>query len=271
MQASVTTSDGAALRLERTPARPDLGARRGVVLCLHAMMADGGYFRRFASALAEDGYDVVVGSFRGRPYTRGDDWTFDDLVDFDLPALATGAAKACGVTIGEVTIVGHSLGGLVASAGLATGRIPRPRSLALVAACVWRGETWRRRALMATYLRAAKAFGRAPIRLLRLGNADEAKSYVAQLASWSRTGRWTSTRGVDYLAALSSIDAPVRSCASVRDWMCTPRDAAEIAGRIPSALPMRLVGRAHGDAVDPDHFGLVTRTELLPLWRWLVC
>jgi len=32
---------------------------------------------------------------------------------------------------------------------------------------------------------------------------------------------------------------------------------------------MRVVGRGHGDAIDPGHFELFTRDELRPLWRWL--
>ena len=35
----------------------------------------------------------------------------------------------------------------------------------------------------------------APIRALRLGTADEPAGYVAQLAGWARTGRWTSAGG----------------------------------------------------------------------------
>src|SRR5205085_10462350 len=108
--------------------------------------------------------------------------------------------------------------------------------------------------------------GRAPIRALRLGTADEPPTYVKQLTGWSRDGRWTSRFGVDYGAALSAIAVPVLPLAGAGDWMCTPADAQAFAARIPSAAPVRVVGRAHGDAIDPDHFQLFTRTELRPLW-----
>ncbi|MEO7093327.1 MAG: alpha/beta fold hydrolase, partial [Polyangiales bacterium] len=75
------------LRIDRVRAA---GERRGVVVCLHAMMTDGRYFgaRRegsFASVLAAAGFDVLVADFRGHgrscPPTAGpDDWSFDDLV-----------------------------------------------------------------------------------------------------------------------------------------------------------------------------------------------
>lgn len=273
------TVDGVTLRMDRVRAA---GERRGVVVCLHAMMSDGRYFGArkdtgFARALAAAGLDVIVADFRGHgrsvpPDARAADWSFDDLVELDLPAIATAAARASGCAIADVSLLGHSLGGLVAAAALATGRIPRPRALVLGATGVWLGGTaapWRRRAVMAAYGAVARRLGRAPIRALRLGTADEPRTYVDQLVGWARTGRWTSRRGVDYLAALHSIDAPTRSFASARDWMCTPRDAGELSGRIVTASPMRVVGRAHGDAIDPDHFELFTRDELRPLWRWI--
>ena len=265
------TADGVALGITRVAAT---GPRRGVVVCLHAMMADGRYFlRAFAPALAAAGLDVFVADFRGHgdsvPPTTKQGWSFDDLVELDLPAILTAVATDAGCKIGDLAIVGHSLGGLVTTAALGTGRIPRPRALALVATGVWLDVDWRRRALIRAFAASASLLGRAPARLLRFGTADEPKSYVHQLAGWVRAGRWTSLRGVDYMASLRAIDVPTLSCASVGDWMCTPHDAAQIAGRITTAAPMRLVGRAHGDAVDPDHFGLVTRDELRPLWSWI--
>jgi alpha-beta hydrolase superfamily lysophospholipase len=270
--------------MERVRARGG-GARRGVVVCLHAMMTDGRYFGArtpstgsFAGALADAGLDVVVADLRGHgrsvpPDARRDDWSFDDYVELDLPAIVTAAARASDCSIADVSLLGHSLGGLVAAAAIATGRIPRPRALVLVASGVWLGggsASLRRRAAMAVYRTVAARLGYAPIRALRAGTADEPRSYVEQLAGWARTGRWTSRRGADYLAALNTIDTPTASLVSARgDWMCTPRDAGELAGRIATAAPMRVVGRAHGDALDPDHFGLITRGELAPLRRWI--
>jgi hypothetical protein len=52
--------------------------------------------------------------------------------------------------------------------------------------------------------------------------------------------------------------------------MCTPADARGFAERIPNAAPVRVVGAQHGDAIDPDHFGLFTKPELRPFWRELL-
>ena len=260
MAASATTSDGVTLRFDSV-AGTGGGPR---VLCLHAMMTDGRYFgaRReggFAHVLASRGCEVTVADFRGHgasvpPAAGEDDWSFDDLVEKDLPALVGQTRADC--------IVGHSLGGLVALAAIATGRITPPKKLVLAATSVWLGGDVSRRAIMAAYRGVTALFGKAPIRALRAGTADESKSFVTQLTGWSRSGRWTSLAGVDYMVALETVTVPVLALTGAGDWMCTPADAGAIARRLRHARPLRVVGRAQGDPLDPDHFQLFTRPEL---------
>src|SRR5690606_22860350 len=95
----------------------------------------------------------------------------------------------------------------------------------------------RRRALMAAYRGVASLFGKAPVRALGAGTADESVTYVGQLTSWARSARWTSLRGVDYLAHLATITTPVIPIVGATDWMCTVDDARGFAGKIPSARP----------------------------------
>jgi predicted alpha/beta hydrolase len=268
------TADGVTLRIDRRAAR---GERRGAVLCLHAMMTDGRYFgaRRegtFAAALAEAGLDVYVADLRGHgrsvpPHAGEGDWSFDDLVEQDLPALVTAVSTHAGLPQSELAILGHSLGGLVTCAALGTQRIVSPRVLVLVATSVWLGETPGRRALMRAYRGVTALFGRAPIRALRVGTADESVTYVEQLTGWSRSGRWTSLSGVDYLAQLATITTPTFAFAGATDWMCRPFDAETIANRIRTCSPVRVVGTQLGDPLDPDHFQLFTHPELTALHR----
>lgn len=276
---TATTVDGVRLAIDRARA---VGPRRGVVICLHAMMTDGRYFgaRRvdsFAHTLAAAGLDVLVPDFRGhgrsRPPTAGpDDWSFDDLVELDLPAIIAAAARESACAPADLTLVGHSLGGLVTIAALGTHRIPPIKRVLLASTAVWllgaHGPR-HRRALMSTYRHVTSLLGRAPIRALRIGSADEARTYVRQLTGWTRSARWTSLRGVDYLAAARDITVPVLPFVGAGDWMCTPADASGFAGHIHGAAPVRIVGRAQGDALDPNHFELFTRRELAPLWREL--
>jgi predicted alpha/beta hydrolase len=274
------TTDGVTLRIDRV--RPT-GQPRGVVVCLHAMMTDGRYFGArkgdgaFAHVLASEGFDVFVPDFRGHgrsqpPTAKRDDWSFDDLVELDLPAIVGECATAAGCTASDLVILGHSLGGLVSTAALGTGRIPSPRLLVLASTSVWlhgpRGPLTRR-AVMAAYRAAAQLFGYAPIRRLRVGTADEPASYVRQLTGWTRSMQWSSVRGVDYTAGAQTITTPVLPFVGAGDWMCTPRDAAGFIGHLSCAAELRVVGKHRGDALDPDHFQLFTRTELLPMWHEL--
>ena len=272
------TADGVTIRIDRVPA---IGERRAAVLCLHAMMTDGRYFgaRRdnpsFAAQIAGCGIDVYVADFRGHghsvpPHAGNDDWSFDDLVELDLPAIIDAVSQSSGLPADQISILGHSLGGLVACAALGTGKITRPKQLILGATSVWLGETAGRRALMAAYRGVTALFGRAPIKAIRAGTADESASYVGQLTSWSMQGRWTSLRGVDYMVALETIDVPTFAFAGATDWMCRPFDAEAIARRIRTCEPLRVVGKKQGDRIDPDHFQLFTRPELTKLRREVV-
>lgn len=266
------TADGVTLHLERVAA---VGPRRGVVVCLHAMMTDGRYFGAtrdggFVRELAAGGFDVIVPDFRGhgRSELRAgrDDWSFDDLVELDLPAIVA----AAGCPPSELVLLGHSLGGLVAAAALGVGAIPSPRLVMLAATNVWLGETPKRRALMQVYRGITRVVGKAPIRALRLGTADESATYVKQLTGWTRAGRWTSLRGVDYAQRLATVETPVLPFVGAGDWMCTPPDARGFVKPLPNAAPVRVVGVQHGDGLDPDHFALFTKPALRPLWRDLL-
>ncbi len=276
------TADGVTLRIDHL--RPPNGVPRGAIVCLHAMMTDGRYFGArkgddaFAQVLAREGFEVFVPDFRGHgrsqpPTATRDDWSFDDLVELDLPAIVTACAAAASCTASDLVLLGHSLGGLVSTAALGTGRIPSPRLLVLASTSVWlhgpRGPI-ARRAVMGVYRAAAQLLGYAPIRRLRVGTADEAASYVRQLTGWTRSMQWTSARGVDYTASAETITTPVLPLCGAGDWMCTPRDAAAFLGHLSCAAELRVVGTRRGDALDPDHFELFTRSELVPMWHELV-
>lgn len=281
LELSARTADGTTLCIDRVTAGQT--PRRGVVVCLHAMMTDGRYFgaRRqgsFALALAAAGYEVFVPDFRGHgrsvpPVAGPDDWSFDDLVDFDLPAIVGAVADAAKCKPSELIVLGHSLGGLVTMAALGIGRIPAPRIVLLAATAVWltgSDGSVTRRAVMTAYRGVTALFGKAPIRALRAGTADEAATYVHQLTGWTRSGKWTSLRGLDYGMALATVRTPVIPFVGAGDWMCTPDDARNFVARIRTAAPVRIVGTSYKDAIDPDHFQLFTRHEMRPFWTELV-
>jgi alpha-beta hydrolase superfamily lysophospholipase len=272
-EVAARTVDGVTLRIDRVRAA---GERRAVLVCLHAMMTDGRYFgaRRdtgFAAYLARSGVEMWISDFRGHgrstpPVAGPDDWSFDDLVELDLPAIVARVTELSGCVPGELAICGHSLGGLVATATLGTNRIPAPRLVLAPSTSVWllgRDGPWRRRAILWSYRASARVLGRAPIRALRVGTADESRTYVEQLTTWAASARWTSLRGLDYSAALGAIATRVLPLAAADDWMCTPGDARAFAERIPTAEPVHVVDAR-------DHFAMFTRPDMQPLWDWFV-
>jgi predicted alpha/beta hydrolase len=256
---------------------PAVGKRRAVLLTAHAMMANSRYFRGsggFAHHLASRGIDVFMVDFRGHgasvpPDPRTGRWLFDDYVELDFPAALSAVAAAAAIAPQDVVFVGHSLGGLVGVAAYATGMAPPAARISLWATCVWRPGpkgSIVRRAMMNIYSLSSMPLGYAPIRMLRVGTDDEPSSYVRQLASWARNGRWTSRTGNDYNAALRGLTSIVWPVTGSRDRLCMPRDAEGFVELLPNALPVRIVGPAHGDAVEPDHFALFKRAELTSLW-----
>jgi predicted alpha/beta hydrolase len=237
---------------------------RATVLCTHAMMVHGRYFHRFAEALAGQGLDVFVLDWRGHgeskpPTPKGGTWTFDEYVSLDLPAALTAVAATAGCRASDVAVLGHSLGGLVTLAALGTG-VVRVRRILLVSTSVWlhgpHGPLGRR-ATMRVYDGVARVLGYAPIKRLGFGSEDEPASYVAQLAAWARTGRWTSRDGVDYLASLALVDTPASAIVGDHDRLCSPADVSVLTRRLPHSVPLRIVPGA-------DHFTLFTREG--PIW-----
>jgi predicted alpha/beta hydrolase len=218
------------------------------------------------------GVDLFVLDFRGHgesrpPAARGTQWGFDDYVEHDLPAAFRAVEEATGARAADIDYLGHSLGGLAGLAAFgAAGTVAAPRRLSLWATSVWLGGSWRRRALIEVFALAAAPLGYAPARRLRVGSDDEPREYVADLARWMRSGRWTSRAGIDLAAGLRAIRSPVWAVAGEGDRLCRPDDAEVLRGALPAAGRLRRVGRAHGDALDPDHFALFTARALRPLW-----
>ena len=89
---------------------------------------------------------------------------------------------------------------------------------------------------------------------------------AARESAWANGGRWTSRTGFDYGAAMASITTPTLWLTGSADRIAPARDVEAFAAAIGGRRDFRHVGRRHGDAIDPDHFGLLTRRELAPMW-----
>lgn len=247
-----------------------------------AMMVSRRVWSRHGGGLAEHlvarGHRVMTFDFRGHgdsgpPASRGVDWTYEDLVERDLPAVLAEARARFG---GPVSWIGHSLGGHVAAAALGHGLVALDR-LALLAANVWlpRWEPSRRRraeklAVLAGMRAVIGGVGKFPTRRLGLGSDDEARSYLGAFFRWWREDAWRSADGrTDHAASLSRVAVPVLQVTSQGDRLnCVPASGALFLDAFERA-PRRLVEARRGTlpgGFAPDHMQLVTDTRSRPLW-----
>ena len=273
----VSTSDGWALALERrSPSAPWATA-----LLLPAMMADRRSLDRpagagLASALVEAGVEVLLADFRGHGasgprWEEGGRWGYEELVERDLPALVEAATRQAAGR--PLWIAGHSLGGHVALAAVATGRCPAPAGMLLFAVNMWHRphepRRWRwalKLGAMAFMFGVAWIFGRFPARRLRVGPQDEDLRYVADLWRYVRTGRWASAAGEDYLAACTKLGAwPRLSILGAGDRLYAhPAGAARFAEAVGAEVVIE--GLETGLSFEPGHMGLVTDPRAAPAW-----
>lgn len=243
------------------------------------MMANGSYLDRptgagFASFLSHRGIECFVLDLRGHgasvpPSPRSSDWSFDAYVERDLPAAVAAVSEMARIHPGEISCLGHSLGGLAGAAAIGTGTVPPPHRLVLVATNTWHAsglDLWRR-GLVGTIGIATSLLGYMPARAIRLGSDDEPAGYMGQFRAWFRSGRWVSPSGIDYGAALRTITTPALVVSADADALCQPLDARLFAERLGGTVSYRCVGRLRGDSVEVDHFGLLRHPALArSLW-----
>ncbi|XP_070031605.1 triacylglycerol lipase 2-like isoform X4 [Nicotiana tomentosiformis] len=121
----VTTEDGYILSLQRIPKGiSGKAATKPPVLLQHGLLMDGITWllnppdQSLAFILADEGYDVWIANTRGTKYSQGHtslspqdpaywEWSWDELVDFDLPATLKYVHDQ---TAQKLHYVGHSLG-----------------------------------------------------------------------------------------------------------------------------------------------------------------
>ncbi|KAI3702605.1 hypothetical protein L6452_28351 [Arctium lappa] len=125
----VTTKDGYILSMQRIPmGRGGKKADKPPVLLQHGVLVDGGTWvlntpdESLGFILADDGFDVWIANTRGTNFSRGHtslspsdpeywEWSWDELVAFDLPASIQYVHDQTGQNL---HYVGHSLGTLIA-------------------------------------------------------------------------------------------------------------------------------------------------------------
>ncbi|MFH2010201.1 MAG: alpha/beta fold hydrolase [bacterium] len=283
----VTTRTEDGVELSAGVVRPT-GEPRAVVLAGHAMMVDARTLDRplgrgMASVLAERGFLVVAADFRGHgrsgtPVSRGGQWTYDDLVLRDFPALLELArSQAPGK---ECVVLGHSLMGHVGAAYLGLHPDTPVRALIAISSNLWlrnrESELYRRarKAVDITTIELlTRLFGHFPARRLRMGSMDESGGYMRQLCDTYHRSRWRSTDGtLDYHAGLANIRVPTLAVIGKGEtYWCTEESVHAFFAPVPAELfTCWRVGAGHlGLTRDPGHIDIVTDPRSAPLWHAL--
>jgi predicted alpha/beta hydrolase len=278
---ALATASGISLAVEvREPPRA-----RATAILLHSSMASRRIWSSrsdagFAAVLAEQGVRTLALDFRGHgesgvSASRGGRWNFDDLVREDLPALCRAARERWPAD--RLSLVGHSLGGQVAIASVATGLADADAIAVLATNVVLPSEEPNpflraRKGAAAQGMRAVtKAFGYFPARRLGLGSDDEAAPYVDSWTGHWERDQWTSDDlAIDYFAAMAGMRVPVLAVASVADRvLCTPQAAFRFIQRASSAkVRFELLRRSDDDRYGPpDHMEMVTTRRAVSSWR----
>jgi len=283
---SLTADDGWLLRVwDFSPV-----ARRpvGIVVAGHAMMVDSRTLCRpdrptLVAVLVAAGFRVLVPDLRGHGESgplasQAGDWTMDELVQ-DVRHYVDLAR--CLEPELPLALLGHSLFSHAAMAWLGQNPDPSVRALVAMSTSVWNKRfepSWVwwliKRLVFWPSVIVTELIGYMPARRLRIGTADESRSFWRQFHAGIRGDRWGSCDGkIDYWAGLENIRAPMLHVMSEGDRLYA-RPAAAIRLSAPvQTRELLVLGRddAPGELalVRPGHMGVVTDVRSKLVWHWV--
>lgn len=282
------TPDGHRLALRVLGQQSDVRPQ-AAVFCLHGIFSDGRFFLNSrqtgpASAFLKRGYRVYVGELRGHgrsqwpPSSRQWDWSFDEYVNQDIPALINAAAA---LHDGPLFVLAHSMGGYAALASLGrdAGLHAKVSGVCLLASAVNDHSEMgvRKRLLFPFAAILGRILGRFPARLLRMGVSDEPPGLMAQLAQWAPEREFSSLRDdVDYWQCLSDVTLPVWAGVGTADrFHASVRRGRSLVDRLGSSDKTFVeIGVQTGFSKAFDHIGVLrgeaAEREILPrLMAWM--
>ncbi|WP_022883127.1 alpha/beta hydrolase family protein [Gryllotalpicola ginsengisoli] len=231
---------------------------RATVLFLPALGVPIGYYRPFFETAAGRGIRVFGLEMRGRPRTsttdmRRHDWGYATLIEQDIPAALAQTPLA---EVDRFTVVGHSLGGLLALAATGAG-ILRPERVITAASGAahhtsrdgWLAQLQRRWvtpwALLVTH-----AWGYFPGH--RLGFGD--RQPKTMIGDWHREAKLNrfvlAGTDTDYEEALHHVEVPVLQLSFEGDTLVSSRAVDMLAERVSPTVPDRVhvLAAANGGA-----------------------
>lgn len=211
-----------------------------VVLMTPAMAVKADYYRPFAEALQQAGFNVALMDLRGlgssnkQPH-KGDNFSYHHLVDIDW-SLAVNTIKAAHPN-SKIVLLGNSLGGQM-NALYASANSANVDALILIASCSVYYKPYKNwlQILFGTQIMAAAAslLGYAPGD--KLGFAGkEAKGVIHDWAYNARTGKYRASGSThDFEALLPALQKPVLGISLERDHFAPKAAVEELLGKLKS-------------------------------------
>ncbi len=206
---------------------------KAIIICLPAMGVRASYYRDFAQALSEQAFHVITIDWRGQGQSnlragRTIDFGYEELVE-DLSELLDHTENWFSVM--PVYIVGHSLGGQIAS--LCAARYPGLiQGLILIASCSVYYEGWEKKGAWRDWVAAklfhplSKIVGYFPGKVIGFGGREARKV----MHDWCYNGLYGKYRlagsPFDYEAALAKMETPSLAISIQGDEMA-PRKAID--------------------------------------------
>ena len=224
------------------------------VMLMHGMSSNrfNLHFKKgfsLAEYLRDRGFDVWLPEMRGRGKS---DWpergyTFDDIGRFDIPAFIERIQQLTGRK--EVLYLGHSMGGMVLYAYLATHQNSPIRAAIAAGSPSKIGKNpmtvlapllkitgvfsfWVYANLMLPFMGFLKHYRfefnpeNLDNRLIREMTANsverESAALMLQFADWIRSGRFESVDGVDYVKEMAKLDRPLLFMSGQKDRLVPP-------------------------------------------------
>lgn len=293
----VTCRDGWRLHAEiLAPQSP-----RAVAVVGHAMFANRRTLDRprgggLVSHLASRGIAVIWFDLRGHgesgpTASQGGKWSYDDLVEGDVPAMVAFARERFPSL--PLTCLGHSLFGHATLAHLSRHAAPIDKLVLLASNFVhseWglrayadKGSSIINRQATRHWLAAAprlatlgslimvmaaisRAVGYFPARRLKLGSDDEAAPYIYDFWRNLKRREWHSRDGFSYDAARAKVTTPILAIAGAGDRLLAPPDQAHtLVAPCPNAQ-FHVAGKSSGLDFDPGHMELALDQRCRPVW-----
>jgi len=296
-------------------------ANSAPLLMIHDLYSNADSFashrnQGLATCLARAGIMVFVLDFRGAGISekpawwnkRQYDWSFDDLVKYDLSASVLEALRISGRS--QIDILGHGLGGMAVLAFAQTEYGKYIHNIILIGVPArWRELNALQRSLLqaANQLEPAKPIPAqmmhkisspfvgaketlfetmlANDKLLDRQTKDQfasscleniSSTLALQVASWWKTNSFKSLDDkTDYLQGLSKIHSPMLIVSGKIDNLADPNESLELLDRVSSKdKTLRVFSKANGYSDNYGHLGLLigpnANEDVFPfIYRWL--